>query len=368
MLRRLKNKIKSSFVLIVRLCYVILFFFLKTKVIIAPVYSSGGGVTNHIKMIHKNTKIKTHIYLPNLVLRILKIINIKPASFYNISKLRTKIIHSHVDNQTIEQSFEAQKKGVKWINTYHSFYFEDQWEGGLQKWQKDINSTLINVAKNADIKISVSKWLQNFFKEDYSIETVYIPNGVNVDECNKANANHFIDKFGLSDFILFSGNLSDVKDPIMFVKLAQNNPDFLFVMTGSDLIKENIENKYKIDLPVNIKPLGGLSRKDAINAVAACKIMVSTSKSEGLPTAIMEAMILQRTIVAPNSYGCQEVLNYGECGYLYEPYNLQSLNEMFHKALADKDIVIKAKQYAEENYDWKKIIPQIDEQYLKLLN
>ncbi len=139
-------------------------------------------------------------------------------------------------------------------------------------------------------------------------------------------------------------------------------------MIGSDLLKEKIEKKYKVKLSENIKTLGGLSRTDALNAVSACKMMICTSKSEGLPTAIMEAMIMKKTIIAPDSYGCKEVLNNGKCGYLYEPYNLQSLNEQFNKAIGDNEIGEKAKQFAEENYDWKIIVSQIDEQYLKLFN
>ncbi len=358
-LHRLKYTLKDLLVVIYRLFLL----FYNPKVIIAPVYSPHGGVTNHIKMIHKYSKQKTYIYLPNRILKLLKANNIKPHRFGDISKLRTKIIHSHVDSQTVKMAFEAQKKGKKWLHTYHSLYFEDQWEGRLQQWQRNINESALNIAKNADIKISVSKWLQKLLKEEYEIDTIYIPNGVNIEECKKANPNNFINKFGLSDFILFSGNLSDVKDPLMFIKLAQNNPDFLYVMIGSDLLKEKIEKKYKVKLSENIKTLGGLSRTDALNAVSACKMMICTSKSEGLPTAIMEAMIMKKTIIAPDSYGCKEVLNNGKCGYLYEPYNLQSLNEQFNKAIGDNEIGEKAKQFAEENYNWEKIVAEIDNIY-----
>jgi glycosyltransferase involved in cell wall biosynthesis len=138
-------------------------------------------------------------------------------------------------------------------------------------------------------------------------------------------------------------------------------------MIGNGLEKDLIEKKYNINLPKNIIALGSLIRKDALSAVAASKMLICTSKSEGLPTAVMEAMILQKTIVAPNSYGCAEVLDYGKYGYLYTPFDLNSLILKFKMALADKEIGKSAKIFAEKNYNWERIAKEIDEQYERLL-
>lgn len=362
-------KLKLEFIAykIIKIILVIYSSLRKSLIVIGPVYSTSGGVVNHIKMIHKHTKIRTRIFLPIWIINLKNIIKINPSSFLQQKILKSKIIHTHVDDKFINYSYDAQKKGIKWVHTYHTLYFEDQWEGGLQEWQKNINDALINIAKYADIKISVSRWLQKLLQDKYNIETIYIPNGVNVEECKKANPDDFFEQYNFFNFVLFSGNLSEVKDPLMFINLAFKNPDFLFVMIGGGLEKEKIEKKYKIQLPENIKALGGLPRKDALNAVSACKIMVCTSKSEGLPTAIMEAMIMEKVIIAPNSFGCKEVLNNGNCGFLYDPFNLTDLNNKFNIAINNNDIGKKVKEFAEKNYDWSNIASKIDQQYITLL-
>ena len=38
-----------------------------------------------------------------------------------------------------------------------------------------INESLVNVARHADVRISVLRWQQDFLREQYDIETVHIP-------------------------------------------------------------------------------------------------------------------------------------------------------------------------------------------------
>ena len=64
--------------------------------------------------------------------------------------------------------------------------------GWVSELQKEFNRTFIEVASKADVKISVSKWQQIFYKENFNIDTLYIPNGVDVVKCDKANADVFI--------------------------------------------------------------------------------------------------------------------------------------------------------------------------------
>jgi len=367
----LKYKIRKLIILFFEFIFLIKTNSKKERIIIAPVFQNRGGVVNHINMIKKYSSLPIEIYpskqIRKYLLRWKNIIYITVNSLLSKVKKNKTVIHSHVDPWIIQKAHEMQQKGAKWIHTYHSYYFEEDWEQGLVKWQKKINNSLINVAKYADIKISVSRWLQSYLLETHNIKTIYIPNGVDVEECKNANANTFVEKYNIPDFIIFSGNLTDIKNPLMFINLAKNQNKYKFVMIGAGLEKNLIEEKYNIKLPQNVIALGSLNREDALNAVAASKMIVCTSNSEGLPTAIMEAMIMEKTVVAPNSYGCAEVLDYGKYGYLYTPFDLKNLIDTFKKAVNDTTIGKSAKIFAENNYDWKVIAKQIDEQYKKLL-
>ena len=111
-------------------------------------------------------------------------------------------------------------------------------------WQKEFNRTFIEVASKADVKISVSKWQQIFYKEKFNIDTLYIPNGVDVVKCDKANADVFYKKYGLKNFILNVSRHDPVKNPKEFVLLAQAMPEYNFVIIGNGLTKELFKEHY----------------------------------------------------------------------------------------------------------------------------
>ncbi|PKO84457.1 MAG: glycosyltransferase [Betaproteobacteria bacterium HGW-Betaproteobacteria-11] len=60
-------------------------------------------------------------------------------------------------------------------------------------------------------------------------------------------------------------------------------------------------------------------QKQPLSWLAALDVFVLTSPSEGLPRAILEAMLLAKPVVASNVTGSKEVVAHGETGYLY-PY------------------------------------------------
>ena len=148
-----------------------------------------GGVRNHLNAIKKyskhNVKLVPDKFLMEYIAKTGQLKNFR----YILESLgleKFKIAHSHVDPQFINLCFEAQKTGTRWIHTYHTLYFEDQWEGGLKEWQKVINQVLLEKAKHADVKISISHWLHDYLLEYFNIDTIVIPNGVDLQKCKRA--------------------------------------------------------------------------------------------------------------------------------------------------------------------------------------
>ncbi|NJO68990.1 MAG: glycosyltransferase family 4 protein [Bacteroidetes bacterium] len=283
-------------------------------------------------------------------------------------KLTSKTCHSHVDPWFIQLCSQARDQGAKWIHTYHTLYFEEDWDNGLAEWQKEYNRNLLEVAKNADVRISVSQWLQKHLRENYSIDSIYIPNGVDVCICDKADGRRFFKKFPLKDFILFASGISDIKNPIDFIRLAQSIPEKQFVMIGRQLSIDALVEKYGIELPLNLMVIGQMPHEELLDAIAACRVFVITSRSEGLPTAVMEAMALERPVVGSNRFGISEVIHSDEYGYLYNFGSLADLKEKTLEAWNDTEIGKRARKRVLENYDWNVVIPQIDLIYKKIIS
>lgn len=348
-------------------CHVIGYKRLAAEVFIGPYFASLGGVSHHLQSLNAFSKTRTKT-LPNKAL-LNFLLKHQLVSYYKSvvtsQSLRHCLLHSHVDPWFISVCEIAQKEGAKWVHTNHTMYFEQDWDEGLAPWQLAINKALVVQAKKADVNIAIAHWLKAFLKEQYQIDTIYIPNGVNVGKCDEADAQRFTDRYKLNDFILFASGISDIKNAGYFLRLANALPDKDFVIIGRGISKEALNQKFNVPIGHNLTILGTMEHRDLLDAIAACKVFVVTSRSEGLPTVLMEAMALRRSVVGVNTYGTKEVINSEEYGYLYEADNLDDLVKKTEAAYAYSK-GDKARQRILQEYDWRVIVPQIDAVYQNL--
>ena len=61
-----------------------------------------------------------------------------------------------------------------------------------------------------------------------------------------------------------------------------------------------------------------------------------SSKSEAMPMALCEAMILGKPVIVTNCSGCREVVNYGEFGLMAD-INIEDLTTNMLKLIKDKE-------------------------------
>src|SRR5262249_18588861 len=65
--------------------------------------------------------------------------------------------------------------------------------------------------------------------------------------------------------------------------------------------------------------LGHVPRADLEPRYEAADLVVLTSRSEGIPVALMEAMVCGKPVLAPAITGIPELVRHGETGFLYQP-------------------------------------------------
>jgi len=340
----------------------------KMKIAIGPVFDEFGGVSRHIFGINKFSSHKI-VEVPSKFVRTVLNKNGRAKWFYRKFRNRVglnhyDIVHSHVDPWFVNLCRLSRTKNCKWIHTYHTLYFKEDYSNGLKMWQEKINKGLLEIASQADIKICISNWLHDYLYKEYSIKTEVIPNGVDLDECDKANPERFIKKYNLSDFILYIGNLQSVKNPKLFVELAKQMPKNKFVMIGRNLDEAHLNRENKVLIPENLILLNEIKHKDTMDAISACKAFVMTSKREGIPTALLEAMAMRKPVVVPNHSGCKEVICSNDYGFLYQPNALDDLiDKMKHVIIDSKNIGENARKRILEEYNWRIIIKKIDSIY-----
>lgn len=89
----------------------------------------------------------------------------------------------------------------------------------------------------------------------------------------------------------------------------------------------------QLKLTARITFYGDTPWPKAIALMKASDIIVNPSYTEGLPTAVIEAALCQRAIVATNVGGTPEIINHGVSGYLIPPKNPTALRIALEKLI-----------------------------------
>lgn len=101
-------------------------------------------------------------------------------------------------------------------------------------------------------------------------------------------------------------------------KIKNAVPDVLLLLCGTGALQDKIESEAKrLDLSGNVRFMGWCGQMEKI--YAACDLVVSTSRSEGLPFNIVEAQMCALPVVASNIRGHRDLITDGQNGWLYEP-------------------------------------------------
>jgi glycosyltransferase involved in cell wall biosynthesis len=79
----------------------------------------------------------------------------------------------------------------------------------------------------------------------------------------------------------------------------------------------------KLDLQEEVKLFGQVPRQRLDSYYSICDLVVLTSRSEGLPLVLMEAMAHGRTVLAPEITGIPELVIPGKTGFLYSPDSVE---------------------------------------------
>jgi len=335
-------------------------------VLVGANFASFGGVRNHIQAIQRYSALRVGLAPPERLIATVPthyFTHVFSQEFQEFPAAGIRAAHSHVFPWFIHWCRQHKRADLRWIHTYHLPYFPEHGRDGLEPWQKEINDSLLGDARHADVRISVSRWQQQYLLEHCGIDAIYIPNGVDVALCDKGNANRFKQKTGIDRFVLYVGRNDPVKNPTDFVRLAEKLPEEKFVMIGHSLASETLEREWEVVIPSNLHVYGSASHAEVQDAIAASSVVVVTSKREGLPTLVLEALAHRKTVVVPDESGCMEAVDGGRFGLVYKQHDIDDLAEKTQTALGDPERFCGAREHVLAQYDWRVVAPKLDRLY-----
>jgi glycosyltransferase involved in cell wall biosynthesis len=124
--------------------------------------------------------------------------------------------------------------------------------------------------------------------------------------------------------LLSVGRLHRVKDHAFLVKacahLKARETRTLCLIAGEGPERKPLQRLIrKLNLDEEVGLLGHVPHEQVAGHYAMADIVVLTSRSEGVPLVLMEAMAMGKIVLAPDITGVPELVIHGETGFLYQP-------------------------------------------------
>ena len=216
------------------------------------------------------------------------------------------------------------------------------------------------ILRKASTLVTVSRFLQELLVP-FEVSSATIPIGIDVKRFYPAM------KRGSRINICVLGRLvpeKRVQDTIKSMRLIEGKLDYQLHIAGDG---PELDKLKKLSERYGVNSIFHGRIKYPENFLRKCDIFVLSSIREGLSTSLQEAMASGCTPVAITRFGCDELVNHGENGYLFKPGNIGELAESILMAVETPELGRKARETILENYNIEKNTLKYLEEYKKLL-
>jgi len=240
----------------------------------------------------------------------------------------------------------------------------------------EVNPILELALNSSDALTYVSKDLKQIAEDSLGIkkEGVHISNFVDTTEFYSQESD-LRSKLGIGENVFVIGHVSNfapIKEVYRIANLAENLKregvldDFCFLMCGDGRMRSALEERVsKIGAADNFKFLGPVYGPDLVEAYNSMDTFLLTSKHEGNPLVLLEAMACQKPVIGTNVGGISEVID-KEVGFLFD--EREELPEIINYLKNNPEISRKMGMKALEKVKNKYSKEEIMEEYLGVYN
>lgn len=285
------------------------------------------------KSITKNLKlIDTFFMIYNKILRRIAFKFPKLIYFFNIKKKFDVEIGFLQGNSTyfVTNSLNKNSKKIVWIHSDLSK--RKDYPKKKERFYIESSDKIVCVSNDAKKAL-----LQLYPKVIDKVEVIY--NIVEKDYIEQ-KSKEMIEFNKTLPTIVAVGRLEAVKayDKLILAHkmLIEEGIENELIIVGEGAQRENLEkiiNEYGLK---HVYLIG--FKENPYPYINMADVYVMSSKYEGLPCVIMEALVLGKCVVSTKCTGTMELLNYGEIGILVEPNDIVALKDAIKKVIQNNDL------------------------------
>lgn len=187
--------------------------------------------------------------------------------------------------------------------------------------------------------------LRDMYKLRPRRDFVLVPLGFDCSEFarNGRTGQAFHEKLGLppdAPLIGFIGRLTAIKNPQLFLRIAklvhEKQPQAQFLLVGGGELETSLRDKVvELKLQNNVHFLGW--QQDIGSIYAALDVLLLTSKNEGTPYSILEAMAADCPVVATQVGGVPDIVQHEQTGFLFAESDPRHAAESILQLMAEPE-------------------------------
>ena len=223
-------------------------------------------------------------------------------------------------------------------------------------------------ARFADEIIVLSKGVQQYFRDTYGRETVFIPNGVSEPELR--DACEITERFGLekNEYILFLGRLVPEKGIVYLIDAFKNvKTDKKLVIAGGSSDTETFTQALRMRAAGDERIIftGFVQGRMLEELYSNAYLYVLPSDLEGMPLSLLEAMSYGNCCVTSDIEECAAVT--GDHGLTFPKSDVSALQTLLQRLCDDPQTVEyyqkNARDYIVRKYSWDDVTERTLELY-----
>jgi glycosyltransferase involved in cell wall biosynthesis len=215
----------------------------------------------------------------------------------------------------------------------------------------------------------VSRTLQQYYRQQYDRDTIYIPNGATVAQ---RRAPRQLIEWDLSadNYVLFLGRFSREKNCHLLINAFENlDTGMKLVLAGGSSHSDSYVKSLRRHESDRIRFLPWVSGKDLEELLGNAALFVLPSDLEGLSLALLDAMAAGVCVLTSDIPENREVVE--DAGFTFRRGDEADLQRMLNLLVGNPELRRKAAERGQERiqgqYRWPGIARSIEKAYYKLL-
>lgn len=163
-------------------------------------------------------------------------------------------------------------------------------------------------------------------------QSTIVPNSIPLSEIPVPRLNQ-------PNHIGFIGRLEYQKDPILFLDILERLPGYTATIAGGGALEKEVGDELRRrGLSGSVEMLGMLTHSETLRVLPSLRVVVMTSRWEGLPYLPLEAMWTGVPVVATNVGALGEIIENGESGLLVDGRSPNELARAVRRVTEDAEL------------------------------